>query len=496
MERELALLRDREWRLRHLYWIVDKAGQRQRFVPNATQRRLLADLHGRDVILKARQLGVTTLMCLVALDECLTRRDWKAAIIAHRLDDAKSIFESKVKFAYESLPDGIRAAIPTVRDSADTLHLANGSSISVTTSARSGTLQRLHVSEFGKLCAQFPQRATEVVTGSFPATERGAITVESTAEGQEGRFYQLVQQARDMEGRALGPKDWRFHFFPWLADPTYVYDPALVVETDEDRRYFDKLEHEHAIVLSPERRAWYVKTEREQGADMRREYPSTPEEAFEQAIEGAYFELQLAYAVRHGHVGRYPYDPRYPVNTFWDLGRNDLNTIWLHQWIDRRNRFVGYYEASGEHISHYAGWLKEWARQHGDERQPVRWGDHYWPHDGKREDLFLENGRLGEVEKHGLRPLIVERPGNKLEPIDAARAVFPACDFDERGCALGIKRLRHYRKEWDDLRGVWKDRPRHDENSHGADAFLTFATGWRPPAQVKLPPRKRNAWAA
>ena len=38
-----------------------------------------------------------------------------------------------------------------------------------------------------------------------------------------------------------------------------------------------------------------------------------------------------------------------------------------------------------------------------------------------------------------------------------------------------LKRLRAYRKEWDEQRGVWKDRPQHDDASHGADAFLTFA---------------------
>jgi hypothetical protein len=53
--------------------------------------------------------------------------------------------------------------------------------------------------------------------------------------------------------------------------------------------------------------------------------------------------------------------------------------------------------------------------------------------------------------------------------------------FDEQGCSLGLRRLRAYRKEWDESRGVWKDRPRHDEASQGADAFLTFAcSGYRP----------------
>jgi hypothetical protein len=55
---------------------------------------------------------------------------------------------------------------------------------------------------------------------------------------------------------------------------------------------------------------------------MKREYPSTPDEAFEQALEGAYFAHQLAAAAKQGRIGSFPLDVRTPVNTFWDLGRH------------------------------------------------------------------------------------------------------------------------------------------------------------------------------
>ena len=68
------------------------------------------------------------------------------------------------------------------------------------------------------------------------------------------------------------------------------------------------------------------------------------------------------------------------------------------------------------------------------------------------------------------------------------RAIFATCQFDESACDLGLKRLRHYRKEWDDDHGVWKDRSRHDDSSHGADAFLTFAcSDYEPPRPYKQP---------
>jgi len=91
--------------------------------------------------------------------------------------------------------------------------------------------------------------------------------------------------------------------------------------------------------------------------------------------------------------------------------------------------------------------------------------------------------RRGVTHGLGFYPTVVERPRNKLEAISAARCAFARCHFDEQSCALGLKRLRAYRKEWDEDRGVWKDRPRHDDASHGADSFLTFAcSGYTPPS--------------
>lgn len=458
------------WRISNLYWITDKTGQRVKFQPNEAQLEYLNNATTEDLILKARQLGITTLMCIVGLDEAIFLDDFRVAIIAHTLNDATEIFDSKVKYPYENLPEQIRIRRPAKNDRAGLLRFEHGSSIRVATSARSSTLQRLHVSEFGKICAKYPQKAREIVTGAFPAVGKNPITLESTAEGQEGYFYDYAQKAI----RGEGP--FKFHFFPWWQDKNYVYDPAAVRVLPEHRAYFDTLRHKDGIDLTPEQQAWWIKEEQRLGGDMKRENPATPQEAFEQAIEGAYFAAQLAHADKFKRIGDFPYDPRFPVNSFWDLGRNDLNTIWLHQRIGDRNRFVGYYENSGEHISHYARWLKEWAKE-----RDAYFGDHYWPHDGKREDLFLENGRLGEAEQHGLKPKIVPRMPSKMEAIDAARAVFPSCDFDETECATGIKRLRHYRKEWDDEREVWRDRPRHDQNSHGADGFMTFACGYDAP---------------
>jgi hypothetical protein len=83
---------------------------------------------------------------------------------------------------------------------------------------------------------------------------------------------------------------------------------------------------------------------------------------------------------------------------------------------------------------------------------------------------------MGVMESLKFRPAIVERTKNLIECIGLARAAMAKCQFDAVGCSQGLKRLRAYRKEWDEQRGVLKDRPRHDEASHGASAFMTFSS--------------------
>lgn len=466
---------DPMWRLHNLYKIVDKNGRIVLFQPNVQQLDYLQNIHGRDIILKARQLGFSTLALIVSLDEAIWTPNYSAAVIAHTRADAQKLLKSKIKFPYSQLPEAIKNAVPTVNDAADTFALANNSEVIVTSSARGGTLQRLHVSEFGKICARYPEKAKEIISGSFPAAENGHITIESTAEGQQGAFFDMTQKAlaKKDRGAELSAMDYRIHFYPWWENEGYRLDPSLVRIKDVDMRYFRDLEHNHGIKLDDWQRAWWVMKDEEQGGTMKREYPSTPEEAFEQALEGAYFEQALASANKRGSIGRFPYDPRYQVNTFWDLGRNDQTAIWLHQDIAGRDRFIGYYEASGEYIEHYLNWLKDWAKE-----MDAQWDQHFWPHDGDRQDLFLKEGRVAEVNEMGFRPRVVTRVSNKLAAIETARSAFPNCDFDEAACSEGLKRLKHYRKEWDDRAGVWKDRPLHDSNSNGADAFMTFSTGF------------------
>ena len=65
------------------------------------------------------------------------------------------------------------------------------------------------------------------------------------------------------------------------------------------------------------------------------------------------------------------------------------------------------------------------------------------------------------------------------EQIQAARKTLPQCRFHDTRCAVGLKSLRHYHREWDEEKRKFEDRPVHDWASHGASAFMTVSLTWR-----------------
>lgn len=480
-----ACLADPVWRLSNLYKIIIKGEEGEDgliigFKPNRAQRRLINRLHHRNIILKARQLGFTTLIAILWLDTALFSKDpIRCGIIAQDKEAAEVIFRDKVKFAYDHLSDELKASMPLATENKSELLFGhNGASIRVATSMRSGTIHRLHISEFGKICAKTPDKAREVVTGSIPAVPlSGILVIESTAEGQEGEFYAMTERSKALHQQrtALTPKDYRFHFFAWWEAPEYELESDGISFTDADQIYFADIESKIKRMLSDRKRAWWVATrDADFGGDaslMWQEYPSTPEEAFQVSTDGCYYAAQLALARKQGRVLRTIPLESAPVNTFWDLGRGDATGIWFHQRVGLENRFVRYYEATGEDLSHFVVYLQS---------QGYVFGTHYVPHDAEHRRLGMSpdtNKTLKEMLEAlmpGQRFQVVPRVTNIGSGIQATRNAFASCWFDETHCDGGLKRLANYRKEWDKTRGCWRDQPRHDENSHGSDAFRQF----------------------
>lgn len=358
-------LRNRRWRVRHLYRIADKNGKDIPFRLTKEQELFDEAQHNRNVILKARQLGFTTLVCIKMLDLAIFEHK-KCALIAHTLDDAKRLFREKIEFAYDRLPAQIRKANPVKLKNTGEIVFNKGGSVTVDTSFRGGTLQYLHVSEMGKISKKFPEKAKEIVTGALPAVAiDGVATFESTAEGREGYFYDYCQKAEKLHlaGKQLSQLDYKFFFFPWYEKPEYSIESNEIIP-DRLKKYFDELN----IPLTEGQKAWYYLTEQTLGEDMKREYPSTPKEAFEQSIAGAYYATQFSkiYAERR-IVDVIPDNPHATVNTYWDLGVSDSTAIWFIRKIsDHEYHVIDYYENSGEGIEHYMKVLKDKGYNYGE----------------------------------------------------------------------------------------------------------------------------------
>lgn len=460
------------------------------FVPNRSQMRFIKRMWTRNIILKARQLGFTTLIAIMWLDHALFNPDQRCGIIAQDKEAAAVIFRDKVKLAYERLPEQLRLAMPLKRDSASELLFAhNNSSIRVATSMRSGTIHRLHVSEFGKIGAKFPDKAKEVVTGSLPAVPLDGIAIiESTAEGREGEFFKMSQRSEALaeQKSKLSPRDYRFHFFPWWEEPAYQVDP-LAPLSEKDNEYFDQIEASENTVITAAQRAWWVATrDSDFGGDaekMWQEYPSTPKEAFQVSTEGTYYAVQLAAARKAGRIGLVPLADGVPVNTFWDIGSSDGTAIWFHQKVGLAHRFIKFIEGWGEPYSYYTKKMQELG---------YLWGVHYLPHDAahKRQQGEVLASPKEMLEKLGIGGSwqIVPVVAEVTHGIQLVRSVFGECWFDEPGCKEGLDHLAGYRKTWNETAGAWSSTPRHDIHSEGADAFRQFAQSVEKLGRQTAPP--------
>lgn len=479
-----------EWRIDNLYRIQDEHGREALFKRNAAQLLWWKRRHFRNIILKGRQIGFSTEIALEILDECLFTPNFAAGIIDYSLDDAKKKLR-KITFALERLPAYVTKKVWPVRINTETLEFSNGSRVEVGTSHRGGTIQHLHVSEYGKISAARPDKAIEIKTGGFGTVHVGhRIDVESTAEGHGGEFYDMVQQAEKMakEGRAYSPLDFKLHFFAWWHKEEYRLDPRQVRLPTEIEEYFSKLEAEHGIRCDASQIAWYAAQRRLFGPDkMFQEYPSFMEEAFQSSIEGAYFQRQMSNARLNGRICHLPHDEGRMVNTGWDIG-NDTTAVWFHQTDGVRHRLIDYYENSDESITHYVHELKARKEQFG-----WTYGKHFGPHDLDVTEWGGSGKSRRKIAKEaGLDFTVIPRIDEKNDAIDVARLFLGMAWFDEKHTELGVKRLDNYRKRWNEQLGCWSREPLHDVNSHGADALMTLAMGYRPekekkPGKIPLP---------
>ena len=293
----IDLLNTRDY-IEHCLKIRTKSGEVIPFKLNAAQRKLYDIAHAqyaagkpvRIIILKARQLGFSTLTEGMIFHACATRKNVNALIVAHREDATANLFRMS-KLFYEELPPPVkpmlkasnaqellfenpsrrardRERLPGLR-SRIRCATAGGKGI-----GRSDTLQYVHLSEYAFWPEGADGKAATLagILQAVPSTVNTMVVIESTANGFED-FKERWDAA------TAGENDFIPVFFAWFENPEYSMPAAPGTEwtpEEEELRQLYGLSDEQLVW-----RRWCIANNCGGDINMfRQEYPASPEEAF------------------------------------------------------------------------------------------------------------------------------------------------------------------------------------------------------------------------
>ena len=234
----------------------------------------------------------------------------------------------------------------------------------------------------------------------------------------------------------------------------------------ELKEYFDKLELQ-GIKLTDPQKWWYSAKKEILGEFILREFPSTPEEAFQASQEGYWYASDIKALYDAGRVTNVAWDRAIPVNCSWDLGQADMCAIWFFQ-INRSDdiNVIDFWQRSSTPLDQVAIMLKS---------KNYLYGTHLWPHDANARD------RAGITFVQQARPLgligVVLEPHGLLDGISLVRTTLSKCWFDKTKCAEGLNMLETYSKKWSSATGGWMADPLHNSASHAADSFRYLCAG-------------------
>lgn len=467
----IECLASKLWRLNNIYYIKNKTGNIVKFRMNAAQRLVAEIIHNRKVILKSRQLGMSTYHLIYNLDESIFKDNLTNGILAQDLEAAKNLL-TKCNEAWNYLDPRIKEFLNLDIDSDNKTEFSfsNNSKILIKTSFRSGTLQNLHISELGKIAATDPKKSQEIKTGTLQAIGGGRkVTIESTAEGNSGLFYDIWHKAIRMqqEGSVFSELDFYPIFLSWVGDPDCVLETNKLISEDM-AEYFNNLEFEIGQTLTQQQKNFYITKLEELGDSIKQEYPSTSAEAFEASKDGRYYAKEMNILRQSGRIQENLFNPHLPVIVTMDLGMNDDFVLLFAQTFQGECRIIDCYACNGEGLLHYAQKLFEYKTHKG-----YNYGNIYGPHDIVVTELTSGKSRRDVFREYGINIQTIPRK-LVVDGIEAVRIMLKNTWIDA-SCVDLIKSLDSYTKKFDTHRGIWENKPKHDEHSHIADAVRYLA---------------------
>jgi phage terminase large subunit len=177
---------------------------------------------------------------------------------------------------------------------------------------------------------------------------------------------------------------------------------------------------------------------------------------------GAYYATYLNRIQLEGHITAVDWESGFKVHTAWDLGMADETVIIFFQLIGQSIRIIDLYSNSNVGLEHYINVVQS---------KPYTYGKHIAPHDIRVRD-YSGGGKSRWDKAKDLGITFTLAPDMTIiDGIESVRSAFNRLWIDEKRGGRLISALRDYRKEYDPVTKRYKPKPRHDANSHYADAL-------------------------
>lgn len=272
-----------------------RLNEAQLYVLNIILRLLEQKKPIRLVILKARQMGISTFIEAFIFAMARLRSDTNCLIVSHSKDSAKRIYRMAELFL-DNLPPEVQPMVSSRTQSLvrfenpeETLRSQEPglrSQIQIGTAKNldlgaSFTLHAVHASEVARKGWANPEATMLSIINAVPYLPGTFVAVESTAQGMGGYFYDLWNRSMS------GDSEWTPVFIPWFIFREYELELSeserqhILSTLTEDEK---KLVSEFSPVITPEKLAWRRKTidiECQGKVNLfRQEYPSTSSESF------------------------------------------------------------------------------------------------------------------------------------------------------------------------------------------------------------------------
>lgn len=185
---------------------------------------------------------------------------------------------------------------------------------------------------------------------------------------------------------------------------------------------------------------------------------------FHAANKGAYYAKQLNELEAAGHMGLFPWDPSKPVITAWDIGWSDDTSIWFAQIHGKEIHIIDFWTGSQYALEEVLEELQE---------LPYVYEPFWLPHDAKNKSFQTGKSTRELMWAAGAKTQQVPELSVQ-DGITAVRATLPKVYFNtgnENVRKYGLPALIMYQREYDEVKRVYRQKPRHDWASNPADAF-------------------------